>query len=199
MTLSKVLGPAVSASPKNLIEQQIRGPHLQTYWIKNSGWSLAQSVFNKPSRWFECKFRLRTTILVFISAHALPCSLVFLLESRVFSTGLWELWIWMPSGRTCSLHFATVSTSPYWLLPYTFSAQPMITLEFGTSGRGGGEFRNNNFKTGYDMAQRTLMNSREVNNLQLSHDSETVLQPVSDPSTCKSHGPTWSSRKHALR
>lgn len=138
MTLSKVLGPAVSASPKNLIEQKIRGPHLQTYWIKNSGWSLAQSVFNKPSRWFECKFRLRTTILVFISAHALPCSLVFLLESRVFSTGLWEGWIWMPSGKTCSLHFATVSTSPYWLLPYTFSAQPMITLEFGTSGRGGG-------------------------------------------------------------
>lgn len=66
-------------------------------------------------------------------------------------------------------------------------------------GGGGGGFRNNSFKTGYDMAQWTLMNSSEVNNLQLSHDSEIVLQPVSDPSTCKSHGPTCSSRQHALR
>lgn len=49
------------------------------------------------------------------------------------------------------------------------------------------------------MAQGTLMNSRELNNLQLSHDSEIVLQAVSDPSTCRSHGPTLSSRKHALR
>ena len=65
---------------------------------------------------------------------------------------------------------------------------------------GGGKFRkNNNFKTGYDMAQRTFMNSRELNNLQLSHDPEIVLQPVSDPSTCRSHGPTLRSRKHALR